>query len=59
KKLVLACDDVAIVIENGGIKMLAPGDIQIESASFRILGPANYQVPEVELPKGSQCSETI
>ncbi|WP_081298749.1 type VI secretion system Vgr family protein [Gilliamella sp. Bim3-2] len=59
KKLVLACDDVAIVIENGGIKMLAPGDVQIESASFRILGPANYQVPEVELPKGSQCSETI
>ncbi|MWP47968.1 type VI secretion system Vgr family protein, partial [Gilliamella sp. Pas-s27] len=59
KKLILACDDVAIVIENGGIKMLAPGDVQIESASFRILGPSNYQIPEVELPKGSECSETI
>jgi type VI secretion system secreted protein VgrG len=39
--------------------MLAPGDVQVKSASFRILGPSNYQAPEVELPKGSQCSETI
>ncbi|MCO6557782.1 MAG: hypothetical protein J6577_11210, partial [Gilliamella sp.] len=58
KKLVLACDDVAIVIENGGIKMLAPGDVQIESASFRILGPSNYQVAKTNLPKGDTCSES-
>jgi type VI secretion system secreted protein VgrG len=59
KKLTLTCDGAAIVIENGGINMLAPGDVQVKSASFRILGPSNYQAPEVELPKGSQCSETI
>ncbi|OCG40960.1 hypothetical protein A9G28_07205 [Gilliamella sp. Fer1-1] len=58
KKLTLTCDGAAIVIENGGIKMLAPGDVQVKSASFRILGPANYQAPIPNLPKGDTCSES-
>lgn len=58
KKLTLACDGVAIILEGGTIKLIAPGDIQALASSFAVIGPASYSPPVPELPEGSVCSET-
>jgi type VI secretion system secreted protein VgrG len=59
KKLTLACDGVAIIIEDGGVKILAPGDVNVKAASLGVLSASNYDAPKVELPEGSDCSEAI
>ncbi|MCO6524174.1 MAG: DUF2345 domain-containing protein, partial [Candidatus Schmidhempelia sp.] len=59
KKLTLTCDGVAIVLENGSIKLIAPGDIQALAASFSVVGPSSYSSPAPELPAGSECSEKL
>jgi type VI secretion system secreted protein VgrG len=59
KKLTLACDGVAIIIEDGGVKILAPGDVNVKAASLGVLSASNYDAPKVELPEGSDCSEAM
>lgn len=58
KKLTLACDGVAIVLEGGAIKLYAPGDVTALAASFGVVGPASYSAPVPELPVGAACAET-
>lgn len=57
KKLTLACDGVAIVLENGTIKFMAPGDIEAHVASFGVISPLSYNGSLPELPAGSTCKE--
>ncbi|WP_392559012.1 type VI secretion system Vgr family protein [Orbus mooreae] len=59
KKLTLTCDGVAIVLEGGAIKLIAPGDVQALAASFGVLGPSSYSAPAPALPAGSECTETL
>ncbi|WP_392563371.1 type VI secretion system tip protein VgrG [Orbus wheelerorum] len=59
KKLTLSCDGVAIILEGGAIKLIAPGDVTALAASFGVVGPANYSAPIPELPEGSLCGEKM
>lgn len=59
KKLTLACDGVAIVLEGGAIKLYAPGDITALAASFGVVGPASYSAPAPQLPEGATCAEKL
>lgn len=58
KKLTLTCGGAAIILENGMIKLMAPGNVEVEAASFAVIGPASYEAPKVQLPEGSTCSES-
>lgn len=58
KKLTLTCGGAAIILENGMIKLMAPGNVDVEAASFAVIGPASYEAPKVQLPEGSSCSES-
>lgn len=58
KKLTLECNGAAIIIEGGGVKILAPGDVKVEAASFGVFSPSTYDVPKVKLPEGKNCSES-
>ncbi|RKS86099.1 type VI secretion system secreted protein VgrG [Orbus hercynius] len=57
KKLTLACDGVAIILEGGSIKLMAPGDVEALAASFGVVGPASYRAPMPALPAGATCAE--
>ncbi|MCX8726501.1 type VI secretion system Vgr family protein [Gilliamella sp. B2838] len=59
KKLTLTCDGVGIVLEEGSIKLIAPGDVQVLAASFNLLGPSNYSAPPPVLPAGTKCREDL
>jgi type VI secretion system secreted protein VgrG len=57
KKLILNCDGVAIVLENGGINFYASGDVKVHAASFGVMSPSEYDLDQDPLPEGSKCEE--
>lgn len=57
KKLTLVCDGVAIVLEGGGIKFYAPGDVTALAASFGVVSPESYNSSTVQMPAGVKCTE--
>ncbi len=52
KEIVVNCGGAYIRLKDGNIEFGCPGNILLKSANVQKLGPANYRVPPLEMPKG-------
>jgi type VI secretion system secreted protein VgrG len=59
KEIVVNCGGAYIRLKDGNIEFGCPGNILLKAANVQKLGPANYRVPPLEMPKGFEEHFTI
>ncbi|MFU2318794.1 DUF2345 domain-containing protein [Rahnella sp. PCH160] len=59
KELILTCGGGYIKLSGGNIEIADPQNILFKSANWQKMGPANFRVPPVELPKGFEERFTV
>lgn len=57
KKITLACGQTALVIENSGVTILTPGEVNIKCASLNQLKAHSYEPSPPDLPPEAKCVE--
>lgn len=57
KKITLACDKTALIIERSGVTIKTLGDVNVKSATFNRQIPQPYNYTPPELPPGATCKE--
>ncbi|MRS17527.1 DUF2345 domain-containing protein, partial [Enterobacteriaceae bacterium RIT691] len=57
KKITLACDKTALVIESAGVTVMTPGEINLKGMTFKRQMAQPFKSSPVELPPNAICVE--